>query len=351
MLRWPEILRRLGQSALVVALTYVLVYFVLFLLPGDPIQSRIDNPLNPIPEDEAQAILAYYGLDKPAIEQFWIATTRIFQGDFGYSLTNGRPVAELMAQGIGQTIALAAVALVFSAALALLVALTAVYFPVRPVRAFVRTLPIVATSTPGFLVGILLLQIFSYQLGWFSSIRDEGFKSLILPAIALAIGVYAPIAQVLIQGLDRSSKEPFVTVLRAGGVGERSIATGHVLKNASIPAITLIGLTVGELLAGSVIAETIFSRTGLGFMTEQAVRAQDGPLVLAVVMFVAVTFTLVNLVTDLVYPFIDPRIAVSAPSARRGRASRPRSGGRVASPAGTTSPARSAEPAGEAVVS
>ncbi|QEO16196.1 ABC transporter permease [Agromyces intestinalis] len=319
-------LRRLAQSVFVVAATYVLVYFVLFLLPGDPIQSRIDNPLNPIPEDQAQAILAYYHLDAPALEQFRLAVVRAVQGDFGYSLTSGRPVADLMAQGIGQTVTLASIALVFAVALALAVALAAVYAPLRSIRSFFRTLPVVMTSTPGFLVGLLLLQIFAYQLGWFSSIRDEGFKSLILPAVALAIGVNAPIAQVLIQGLDRSAKEPFVTVLRAGGVSERSIATRHVLKNASIPAITLIGLTVGELLAGSVIAETIFSRTGLGFMTEQAVRAQDGPMVLAVVMFVAIVFTLVNLATDLVYPLIDRRISLTNASAARSSARQSTSG-------------------------
>lgn len=313
------IARRLGQSALVVALTYVFVYAVLFLLPGDPIESRINNPQNPIPEEQARVIINYYNLDKPPLEQFWISVQRIVTGDLGYSLRDGRPVNDLMAQGIGETLALAGLALVFSIALALLVAVVAVFAPWPRVRGAVRTLPVLALATPGFLIGLVLLQVFAYQLGWFSSIRDEGFKSLLLPAATLAIGVSAPIAQVLIQGLTRASKEPFVTVLRASGAAPGWIIGRHVLKNGAIPAITLLGLTVGELLAGSVIAETIFSRTGLGFLTEQSVRAQDGPVVLAVVMFVSIIFTTVNLVTDLVYPLIDPRLKAR----RRSRAAAP----------------------------
>lgn len=307
-LRPAAVLRRLGQSALVVALTYVLVYAVLFLLPGDPIRSRIDNPQNPIPEDQAEAIINYYRLDLPPLEQFWLSVTRLLQGDLGYSLTNGRRVSDLVAQGFGETATLAGLALLVSAALALLIALGSVFAPWGRLRGLFRALPAVALATPGFLIGLVLLQVFAYQLGWFSSIRDEGAKSLILPALTLGIGASAPIAQVLIQGLESAWREPFVTVLRAGGFPRRSIIGRHVLKNGAIPAVTLLGLTVGELLAGSVIAETIFSRTGLGFVTEQAVRAQDGPTVLAVVMVVSVVFTLVNLATDLVYPLIDPRI-------------------------------------------
>lgn len=307
-LRPAAVLRRLGQSALVVALTYVLVYAVLFLLPGDPIRSRIDNPQNPIPEDQAEAIINYYRLDLPPLEQFGLSVSRLLQGDLGYSLTNGRRVSDLVAQGFGETAALAGLALLVSAALALLIALGAVFAPWSRLRGLFRALPAVALATPGFLIGLVLLQVFAYQLGWFSSIRNEGAKSLILPAVTLGIGAAAPIAQVLIQGLESAWREPFVTVLRAGGFPRRSIIGRHVLKNGAIPAVTLLGLTVGELLAGSVIAETIFSRTGLGFVTEQAVRAQDGPTVLAVVMVVSVVFTLVNLATDLVYPLIDPRI-------------------------------------------
>jgi peptide/nickel transport system permease protein len=303
------VLHRVGQSVLVIALTYILVFYVLFLLPGDPVKSRIENPQNPIPAEQAATILAYYNLDRSALEQFWLSVTRLFQGDLGFSLGTGRPVAELIRDGFAETITLAALALVLSVLFALLVAAIAVLAPWRWARSVADKLPVLALATPGFLVGLVLLQVFAYKLGWFSSIRDEGFKSLILPALSLAIGVSAPIAQVLIHGLRHTYARPFVTVLRAKGVSEARIFGTHALKNASIPALTLLGLTVGELLAGSVIAEAVFNRSGLGFITEQAVRAQDGPVVQAVVMLVAVIFTIVNLLTDLIYPVIDKRVA------------------------------------------
>lgn len=302
-----NIISRILQGFLVVVLTYVFVWSVLFLLPGNPVQSRIDNPQNPIPEDQAEFILAYYGLDKPWYEQFGVAIGRLFQGDLGYSLGNGRRVTDLISQGLGDTAALAVLALLLTALFAFVVAFTAVFAPWRSLRTFVRNLPVISLSTPNFLVGLILLQIFAYNLGWFSSIRDEGFKSLLLPAITLATGACAPVAQVLIQGLDRASKEPFVNVLKSSGYAPNSIVFKHVAKNGSIPAVTLLGLTIGELLTGAVIVETVFNRTGLGFVTEQAVRSQDGPVVLGVVMLVAVIYTIVNLLTDLTYPLLDPR--------------------------------------------
>lgn len=303
------VVRRVGQSVLVVALTYVFVFYVLFLLPGDPVKSRIQNPQNPIPPDQAAAILSYYNLDRGGLEQFWLSITRLFQGDLGYSLGTGRPVVALIRDGAAETITLAGLALVFAMVVSLAVAAIAVLAPWRWARAVARQLPVISLATPGFLVGLILLQVFAYQLGWFSSIRDEGLKSLVLPAITLAVGVSAPITQVLIHGLKNAYAEPFVAVLRAKGVPESRIFGAHALKNASIPALTLLGLTIGELLAGSVIAEAVFNRSGLGFVTEQAVRAQDGPVVQAVVMLVAVIFTVVNLLTDLLYPVIDKRTA------------------------------------------
>jgi len=316
--RTQFLLRRIGQSLLVIALTYVFVFYVLFLLPGDPIESRIVNPQNPIPAEQAAAILAYYNLDRGGLEQFWISVARLFQGDLGYSLGTGRPVAELIRDGFAETLTLAGLALAFALAFAVAIAATAVLAPWRWARGLADKLPVAALATPGFLVGLVLLQVFAYQLSWFSSIRDEGFKSLVLPALTLAVGVSAPIAQVLIQGLRQAYGEPFVTVLRAKGVPESRIFGAHALKNASIPALTLFGLTVGELLAGSVIAEAVFNRSGLGFVTEQAVRAQDGPVVQAVVMLVAIIFTLVNLLTDLLYPVIDKRIATKTPGSGTG---------------------------------
>jgi peptide/nickel transport system permease protein len=325
MTRRSFVLRRIAQSLLVIYLSYTLVFAVLFVLPGNPIKDKITNPLNPLPEAVVKPLLEYYDLDLPLWQQYLVTLKRTVTGDLGYSLVNGRPVTEVLAQGLSETLVLASIALAFSVLLALGISLTAVFFPVAAVRNAVRVLPAVFLSTPSFLVGFALLVVFSFRLGWVSSIRDEGFVSYVLPALTLAIAVNAPISQVLIQGLSKAKGEPFVTVLKAKGVPAFTIAGRHILKNGSIPALTLTALTVGDLLAGATIVETVFNRTGIGLITEQAVREQDTPVVMAIVVLVSTLFVVINLVTDLLYPVIDPRITLAArrsPRQRRGSLSR-----------------------------
>lgn len=315
------IVRRTLQAFLVIVLTYVLVFVVLYVLPGDPIRSRIESPDNPLPHDDAQKLLAYYGLDKSLFEQFIVYTGRIFRGDFGYSLRTGLPVDEMIFGAVPSTLKLSLLAFVFSLVLSTAIALAAVFAPGQAVRSFFHALPGFFLSVPTFVTGLLLLLFFSFQLGWVSSIRDEGFRSLLLPALTLAIAVCAPIAQVLIQGLEKSSRAPFVATLRAQGNTMRRIIGGHILKNTAIPAVTLLGLTAAELLAGSVITEIIFNRRGIGWQTEQAVTFQDSPVVLFVTVLVGAIFTTINLATDLVYPFIDPRVDKTSTSSTPSRVS------------------------------
>ena len=310
MTRSRYLLGRLGHALLVIVSAYVFVWVILFALDGDPVRNRLENPQNPVPPDVAERIISYYQLDRTPFEQFWTALTRLLRGDLGYSLSTGRPVAELLGQGLASTSLLALLGLVAALVISLAVAFVAVFPKSETIRRIAGSLPLLSLSLPTFLVGLLLLQVFAYQLGWFSAIRDEGAKSLILPALTLGIVGSPSLTRVLIQGLSAAKGRPFVNVLRAKGLPESRIILRHVLKNGSIPALTLAGLTAGALLAGSVITETIFSRAGLGFVTEQAVRAQDGPVVLGVVLLVAVIVTLFNLATDLIYPLIDPRIDI-----------------------------------------
>ena len=305
------ILQRIAQAVLVIALSYTLVFFTLFVLPGNPIENKLNNPQNPLPESAAAPLLAYYGMDRSPVEQFFLSVQRLFQGDLGFSIISGRPVSELIAQGAASTLSLSLTALIFTLVIAMAVSLTAVFSPIKALRGFARALPLFFLSTPSFLVGFLLLLVFSFQLGWVSSIRDQGFLSVVLPALTLAIGVNAPITQVLITGMSKASVEPFVTVLRAKGVSPRAIVLQHIVKNGSIPAITLLALTAGDLIASAVVVETVFNRTGLGYVTQQAVRDQDTPVILAVVMIVSAAFVLLNLLTDLIYPLIDPRISLT----------------------------------------
>lgn len=293
---------------LVVGLAYSAVFFILNVLPGDPIEQQIANPENPITDDEADALRAYYRLDQPAYVQFGISLTRLFSGDLGYSLNSGQPVARLLGEAIPSTLALASVAFVLAALIGFVAAVVAVFAPWAAVREAARTLPAIFLSVPAFVSGLLVLQLVAFQLGWMSAVRDEGLRSVVFAAIPLAIPVAAPIAQILAQGLADAYGRPYVEVLRAKGLSSSRIVFGHVVRNGSIPTVTIIAITVGELLAGSVITETVFNRTGIGYLTETAVRNQDTPIIQAVVISVSITFVVVNLLVDLAYPLIDPRI-------------------------------------------
>jgi len=312
---------RVLQAAGVVAATYLLTYLVLFALPGDPVANRLDNPQNPVPPSQARMIIEYYHLDQPVLTQLLITVGRLLRGDLGYSLGTGRSVGDLVVQGLGSTLLLALAALVVAAVIAATVGVLAVFAPWEPVRRLARLVPALSLATPSFLIGLFLLQIFSYQLGWVSSLETEGPVSIILPALTLGIAVSPSITQVLIQGLTEASGRPFVRVLRSRGLTQGRILGRHVLRNGSIPALTLLALTVADLIAGSVIVESVFNRAGLGYVTEQAVRSQDGPIVLAVVLLVSSLYSLVNLVTDLMYPVIDPRISLT--ESRLGSSRRP----------------------------
>ncbi|UZN02044.1 ABC transporter permease [Cellulomonas sp. S1-8] len=311
------VVRRVGQALLVVVLVYTIVFFTLFVLPGDPVENKLTSPLNPLPPSAAEDLVRYYQLDLAPLQQFAVALGRLVRGDLGFSLVSGRPVVDVLAQGLSDTLVLAALAFVLTVVLSLAVALTAVFAPWGALRSLAAAVPVLSISAPSFLVGFVLLTVFSFQLGWVSSIRDQGLLSYVLPAATLAIAVNGPLSQVLVQGLTRARREPFVDVLRAKGVGERRIALGHVLRNGAVPSVTMLALVVGELFAGAVVVETVFSRTGLGFVTFESVRDQDTPVILAVVLLVSTLYVLVNLVTDLLYPRLDPRIVRRARPGRR----------------------------------
>ena len=171
--------------------------------------------------------------------------------------------------------------------------------------------PRAALSYPA-LLGLVLLELLSVRLGLLSLFPDGSFLSLAVPVLVLAVHVSAPMAQVLLKSTDQVYRQPFIDVLRAKGAPPAWIFFRHVLKNAAGPALTILGITVGTLFAGSVITETVFARAGLGAVVLQAVTAQDVPLVQGLVLLTAVVFVTVNLAVDLIHPLLDPRILTAA---------------------------------------
>jgi peptide/nickel transport system permease protein len=175
-------------------------------------------------------------------------------------------------------------------------------------RQGLQALPGVFVAVPVFWLGILLIQVFSFGLGWVPIVGADPATGLILPVVTLAVPISAPLAQILVRSIDEVQLQPFVTVVRAKGASPSWVLWRSVARNAVLPALTIAGVLFGELIGGAVVTETVFGRPGIGRATEQAVANQDIPVLQGIVVLAAVTFVIVNLVVDLLYPVLDPRL-------------------------------------------
>lgn len=318
-LRWPGgtagyLLRRLGLAVGVLWAAYTVSFVVLYLLPGDAVQTMASGGLDgqPLSAGELAELRARYGIDQPVWVQYGRALWAALHGDLGASVQSGRDVLAQLGEAVPSTLSLAATALVLAALLGTGLALVATFTRLRWLAQALLALPALAVSMPVFWVGLMLVQVFAFGLGWLPAVGARGPAALVLPAVTLALPLGAQLAQVLAASLQRVLAEPYVTTARAKGVGRVAIHLRHALQNAALPALTVLGLLVGQLLAGTVVVETVFTRPGIGRLTVAAVAYQDIPLVQGVVVFAAVVFVATNLLVDLVYPVLDPRIVLAA---------------------------------------
>jgi peptide/nickel transport system permease protein len=304
------LLRRLAQAVAVLWATYTATFVILDALPGDPVSAMAGGGLDQTSVDPAQlaALRHEYGFDQPIWRQYLDYLGRALHGDFGNSVATGRPVTTTIAEALPQTLALSASALLLAVLLGTGLAVAATATNARWLRQALLSLPALGVSLPTFWVGLMLVQLLSFRVHAF-------LRGLVLPALTLAIPTSALLAQVLAKSLTTTLAEPYIDTARAKGAGRARIHLRHALRNAGLPALTIVGLLIGNLLAGSVVVESVFSRNGLGRATVNAVTVQDIPLVQGVVVFGALAFVLANLLVDLVYPLLDPRIVV-APAAR-----------------------------------
>ena len=303
---------RLGQAALVLWAAYTATFFLLSVLPGDGIMIAFENPEMGLSADQIAAIREYYRVDDPVLLQYVHALVGTVQGDFGYSITNAMPVADRLAAALPQTVQLAAAAFALALLLAAAIATASVFAPFAWVRRALDAVPSLFISIPAFWLGLVLIQVFSFQLGWVPMIGATPAEALVLPVITLAIPISAPLAQVFCRSLDEVATRPFVQVVTAKGASRSWILLRHTAKNALLPTLTISGLLVGELIAGSVVTETVFGRSGVGRLVNDAVAGQDLPVIQAVVLLSALVFVTVNLIVDLLFPVLDPRLRARA---------------------------------------
>jgi len=288
-----------------------LTFLAIHLTPGDPAYAIVGGPeASPTPEVIAQ-VRQEYGFDLPLWQQYLNYLVRLVGGNLGDSYRLQAPVTQVIGDQLPGTMQLAALAAVVAVTLALVVAVLTAKRR-RWVRSLASGTELVFASTPSFWLGILLLVVFAYGLRWFPSIGNADWRSLVLPTLTLALPIAAVLSQVLRNALEETLEQPFIVTARARGLGEAAVRLRHGLRHSIIPLVTMSGFVVGGLLGGAVITESLFTRQGIGRVLLAAVDGKDLPVVLGVVLLAAVVYVVVNLIVDLLYPVIDPRLRETA---------------------------------------
>ncbi|MFF1876980.1 ABC transporter permease [Leifsonia sp. NPDC058230] len=259
---------------------------------------------------ELAQINAQYGLQRPLIVQYLDYLGGLLRGDFGTSYQQFRPVTAIIGEQLGATVVLSLTAILFAWVLMVVwVTLTAGRGP--RIGGVGSTVDVFAAGLPAYWLGIILLLVFALGLRWFPVLSGSGVNGLILPALTLAIPLAGFMSQSTRAEFERSLDQPFVLSARMRGMGDWGIRLRHVLRHAIIPAVTLSGWALGATLSGAVIVESIFNRPGIGSVLVGAVNSQDLPVVVGIVTLVAVVYVVANLLVDIVYTLVDPRMEVS----------------------------------------
>ncbi len=306
--------KRLLLLAPVLLVVSALVFTLMRLIPGDPAQVLLGFE-NTDPAQLA-AVRRDLGLDRPIPEQFLRWLGRLGRGDLGTSARTGRPIVTLVGEALPYTLELALYALTLAVLLAVPLGTLAGTTRSRWADAGMQTLTLLGLSLPAFWVGSLFILLFSVHLRWFPVLSyptlwqapAANLWGFFLPALTLAIPNAAAIARMVRASMIAIRGEEYVKVARAKGLTESVVVRRHMLKNALIPVVTLIGITAGYLLGGSIVVEQVFAIPGVGRLGLQAIVQRDYPVLQAVVLFVTFIFVLVNLLVDLLYVFLDPRI-------------------------------------------
>jgi len=281
-------------------------FVALHLVPGDPVDIVL-GPGSAAGAEVRARITAEYGLDRPLPVQYVQYLGRLLRGDLGESYRLQRGVAGVIGEQVGATVELAVAAV----ALALLGAVAAALLTAGrrgPVHGMTAAGELLAVSSPPYWIGILGLTLFSFRLGWLPVTGDDGLRSLVLPALTLALPMGGVLAQVLREGLETALGQPFAVTARARGLSDTAVRLRHALRHAALPLVTLTGWLTGSLLGGAVLVETVFGRPGIGSLSLQATTTKDIPLVSGLVLLASVVFVGLSLTVDLLYLVIDPRL-------------------------------------------
>lgn len=294
----------------IVALAFgisVIVFLIIRLIPGDPVITLLGTSAgdNAVVDRLRQQL----GLDLPMYVQYGRWISGIFRGDFGYSYGYQQSVSSLLAANFPATIQLTIAALALSLTFGMIMGIAAALKRNQATDTLTMGVALTCMSIPSFWLGLLLILVFAVMLPWFDVVGGTSLKGLVLPAVTLALGSMGFNARFVRSSIIAARVQKHVITARAKGITRVQVFVRHVFRNALLPILTIVGLQVGQLLSGTVIVETVFSRPGIGRLLVQAILAKDYLTVQAVVLIIAVIYALTNFIVDLLYPVLDPRVA------------------------------------------
>lgn len=298
------ILKRVSSSLLVILGSLTLAFFIINVLPGDV--ATIIAGEN-VPTEVVDQLRIELGLERPVREQYIAYLGDVIRGDLGVSFTTREPVISRLMEQLPATLSLTLASTIIAIVLGVLLGVLGAVYRDGWVDHVIRVISLFGVSTPNFWIGIILILIFSVHLNLFPAIGSGSINQLVLPSIGLGITGAGVLARLIRNNMLEVIQESFVRTLRSKGFSEKRIMYKHVLKNALIPAITMVGMLFGEMLAGSVVTETVFSRQGLGRVIVDAVTMKDIPVIQGVILLTSIFYVTVNLLVDISYSVIDPR--------------------------------------------
>jgi peptide/nickel transport system permease protein len=304
------ILRRLLLAIPVLIGVSIAVFSMMHLIPGDPALALLRGQPE-VTDADVQRIRNQMGLNDPLPVQYLKWASRAVRGDFGNSVQTRRPVMFDIRVQAPSTIKLALTAMVLAIVMGSILGTISALRKNTWVDSVAMVTALFGVSMPSFWFGLILMYIFALRLGWVPAVGNTGFKSLILPAVALGMDFSAVTARLVRANLIEVMVSDYVKTARAKGLSERLVVTRHALRNAIIPTITIVGVQFGTLLAGAVVIETVFARQGIGRLLLSSIIGKDFPTVQAIVMLAALVYLIINLLVDLSYALLDPRIRYS----------------------------------------
>jgi ABC-type dipeptide/oligopeptide/nickel transport system permease component len=297
--------RRLVLTLPVLLGVATLVFSLIHLIPGDPAQAMLGEAA---PQSDVEELRRQLGLDRPLIEQYGAFLRGLAKGDLGTSLRTGQPVTEQILERMPATFELAAAAMFVAIAFSMPLGIAAAVRRGTAVDHAAMTVSLAGVSVPNFWLGPLLAIVFAVELGWLPVSGRGTWAHLILPAVSLGAALAAILARMTRATMLEELREQYVQAARARGVSRSRAVLRHAFRNSLIPVVTLVGLQFGAVLTGAVITETIFAWPGIGRLLIQSIGFRDYPLVQGCILLIALTYVGVNLLTDVVYGFLDPRI-------------------------------------------